>query len=517
MSYLLKVALFILPTVLIASVFGGQPQPTSQVTARQLEQVPMAHWEKWKTPVVSIKTRAAHAAYTDPNTFFGTGIIIDAKEGIILTNAHITGVEQVATYEITYHNGREEKAQLLYVDPHHDFAFLKTNPQKIPTDATALKISPDIKRGMFVFMIGKNENKNFSVQTGTIASIFEATGILPQQVFRISLNAQGGASGSPVYNEAGQMIGLVHASNGLTSAFALPMTYVLDALQGLKEKKLPARQGIGVILNYFSLDEAVRFFKYPDAKVAEYLKKYPESFNKILRVTSILPQSPSEKFLQVGDLILAVNGVDIGPDLYKYAKILNGSKGHVQLKVFRLGQELDFTIPLEDLYTRQISKIVNFAGATFYEADDFMIRRSGLGGKKVFVSNLRQGSSFIEHLPLFPNSSKAIIAVESFDDMPIRSLDDVIKMIPSLIAKEDFTIVFRNYGVEFGYDNTPLFSQMPQVKQITFNTFDGIPEVFTFDRIRSTWVVQHINPQQQPMTIAPQQMKSQQQITGKQS
>lgn len=449
--------------------------------------------EKSQKPVVSIKKRAVHAAYTDPSTTYGTGFIIDAKKGIIVTNAHVAGIDQVSTYEVTYFDGRQSKAKLLYVDPHHDFAFLRVDPSSLPADLPHIEVNPKVILGGPIFIIGKNENKNFSMQTGTIASPYETTGILTQQVFRISLNAQGGASGSPVFDREGRIVGIIHASNNVTSAFALPFSYIQDALDYLQKDQKPPRLFSGVVLEYISLDEAVRFFGYPSNKIESYLKKYPDSFNKILRIGGILPGTNAEKIFQVGDIILSVNNVEIGPQLYLFSKLCNQAPdGKVLIKIFRSGKEIDLDVPLEDLYLKAIHKLVHFGGAIFYESDDFVARRSGNSVRKVFISNIRPGSSFFEKLPLFPNTTKAMVGVEQIDGIQINQLADLIKIIPQLIKKQDFSIVYRNYGVDLGYDNTPLFSQMPQVQEITFNEFDGIPEVFEFDFKEGLWKVKQI-------------------------
>lgn len=52
--------------------------------------------------IVSIKTRSTVAAYNSEGTTSGTGSIIDKKNGILLTNAHVVGVDKVVPYyEIT--------------------------------------------------------------------------------------------------------------------------------------------------------------------------------------------------------------------------------------------------------------------------------------------------------------------------------------------------------------------------------------------------------------------------------
>jgi S1-C subfamily serine protease len=448
--------------------------------------------------IVSIKTRSVASAYSQDGTFFGTGCVIDKSAGLILTNAHVVGTDRVVPfYEITLHNGQEVKAFLLYTDPWHDFAFLvvpeaerKRLTAEMPVDNRPVKV------GEPVYIIGKNENKHFSTQTGTIASPYETTDILPNQVFRISLNAQGGASGSPVCAADGKVIGLLHASNSVTSAFALPISYAVDALKYLKQNTTPPRFHVGVILDYQSLDDLARFYRLSTDFCEKFRAQFPTAFNRALVVSDILVGSPAEGVFQVGDIITHVNGSEVGPDLYAFDKTINlaaENDANLTFKVIRLGEEKTLTVKPYNLQKRTIQRLVQFGGAVFYEADDATIRRTGARHYPVFVTNVRSGSSFFEKLPMLPRSNVTLVAIHRIDDMEIKSLDDLIRAIPLLIKKEDFFMVYTNYAVDFGMDSMPLFSQTQRVQHISYSRHDGVPEVFTFDGTKKTWDVKSIS------------------------
>ncbi len=452
--------------------------------------------------IVSIKTRSTVAAYNSEGTTSGTGSIIDKKNGILLTNAHVVGVDKVVPYyEITLFNGREIRANLLYVDPWHDFAFLKVReediyklPAEIPID------NREVAVGEQVYMIGKNENKPFSPQSGMIANPFEAMDLLPNQVFRISLNAQGGASGSPVFTQSNQAIGLVHASDGVTSAFALPISYAVDALKAIHEGKIPSRHSCGIILKYSSLDDYVRFYNFPNDIADKYRQKFPNSFNRILVITSILVSSPAETVFEVGDVVTHVNDAEIGPNLYLFDKIINEAaltkqNEEIEITVIRRGKVMALKVKTYDLHQRKIKKILQFGGAFFYEADDAIIRRTGARDHRVFITNIRPGSSFFESLPMLPRSSSTLVCLTKINEKNISSLQDLIDLIPTLMEQKDFSLVFKNYGVEFGIDSLPIFAQVPQTQSISYSRHDGLPEVYTFNPEKRAWSVEAISTQ----------------------
>lgn len=494
--------------VFFSLVFSFFAAPSEAVTQAQVNTA--------RPYIVSIKTRSTVAAYNSEGTTSGTGSIIDKKNGILLTNAHVVGVDKVVPYyEITLFNGRELRANLLYVDPWHDFAFLKVRvedidqlPAEVPID------NREVTVGEQVYMIGKNENKPFSPQPGMVANPYEAMDLLPNQVFRISLNAQGGSSGSPVFSQSNKAVGLVHASDGLTSAFALPISYAVDALKAIHEGKTPSRHSCGIILGYSSLDDYVRFYNFPADIADQYRKKFPNSFNRILAVTSILVSSPAETIFEVGDVITYVNGIEIGPNLYLFDKIINEAvlakpNEEIEITVIRRGKTMALKVKTYDLHQRKIKKILQFGGAFFYEADDAIIRRTGARDHRVFITNIRPGSSFFESLPMLPRSSSTLVCLTKINEKNISTLQDVIELIPSLMQHKDFSLVFKNYGVEFGIDSLPIFAQIPQTQSISYSRHDGLPEVYTFNPEKRTWNVETINaqhssaPKVQSVTLPP--------------
>lgn len=481
-----------------SSLFANAPRPI-QAPIVGVDSPNQTQIKSSQEFIVSIKVRSAVTAYSAAGSFFGTGCIIDKKNGLLLTNAHVTGVDNVAaSYEVTLYNGKEIKARLFYFDPWHDFAFLKVDPADLHDIHSEMQPSFDVvASGEPVYIIGKNENKHFSVQTGTIANYYESSGNLPNQVFRISLNAQGGASGSPVFNNAGKVIGLVHASNTLTSALALPVAYAYDALAYFQQNKKPARHSTGIVVEYLSLDDAVRFYSFPSKMAEKYLKRFPDSFNRILIIQSILAGTPAEKSIQVGDVIISVNGIEIGPDLYKMDQIVNEAilknpEKLIEFKVIRIGEEKTIQLASYDLSSRKINKLVSFGGAIFYEADDAITYRTGVVGHRVFITNIRAGSSFFEKMPVLPNSTSAIVAVSSINGKQIQSLDDIIAIIPALIKQQDFHMVFHNYGVDFGFNNSPIFSQGSRIQHISYNRSDGLPELYKFNDKTHEWKVDPI-------------------------
>lgn len=447
-----------------------------------------------KKSVVSIERRSSYSAYEFVGTVYGSGIIIDKEQGLIVTNHHVVGRAAVSTYEIGFFNGTETKAQLLYYDSWQDFAFLKVDPKTIPTDTPTIKTSnnePEL--GESVFIVGKNAGQNYSLQTGELSSHYDNLGHLPNQSYRISLNARGGSSGSPVLNKKGEIIGIIHSSNYDNFSFALPFNYILDAYKDLKLGKKPKRRSPGMLTSYYSLDRAAKYYQFPQELISDYLQSFPNSFNRVLIVSSVFKDSPAYNKLFVGDIIWKINGKAIGPKLYEMEKALNNAPADtVMISIYRQGKLIDIEVGLYDLQLSDIKRMVSFGGALFYEANDFIRYFTNASKNAIFLTNIKEGSSFSGRIAPVPNSNVYMLNITGFSGKDVRTLDDLIKIIPELVKMKDFNMTYRNYGAYITYDNVPMFSHTPSTSEISFNEIDGAPVLFEFDEAALNWTMKPI-------------------------
>ena len=478
--------------VLLISSFSFFSNVSAQEFTKELVQ-------NTKQGVVSIEVASSLSAYKEVGKLFGTGFIINKTKGIILTNRHIVRAGTISSFDIKFFNGREAEAKLLYYDPWQDFAFLQIDPKEIPAEANELKLrtSSNNLLNQTVLMIGNNNRQDFSILTGAISSIYESSGPFPNQSLRISLNAIGGSSGSPVLDRAGDVIAINYSVDE-TAAIALPMAYIVDALEKINKSMEPIRKHCGAIMQFYSLDHAVKYTGLPKEKMEGYMKKYPHSFNRTLRVEYIMKGSPAEGKLKSGDIILGINGVEIGPHLYLFEKTMNESTADlVNLKIYRSGQVLEIKVPLYNLQSNKVKRLVEFDGAVFYEPDDYIRILSGASIKSVFLTNIKSGSSFDDVFPYVSiggHPYKKLYNIIGAGGEVITGLDDLIRLIPKLIKKRYFTLDYINYSTGwYSYDGVYYFNQTPLVSDIKYNDLGIQPTVFTFDDKSLEWKAEKIN------------------------
>ncbi len=454
--------------------------------------------DKAKKAVVTINAGASLSAYEDKiGAWTGTGFMINKQQGLLLTNAHVVGRAVMGHYYVIFHNGKQADAQLVYYDPWLDYAFMKIDPKDMPNDVEEVKFSakdPEINQPIFV--IGNNEAQGFSIHQGVVSSLFRITGAMPQHSINLSLNTKGGSSGSPIFDQNGKAVALNYASSE-TFGIGLHPQYIRYALPFIEKGRIPKRQHIGAITHAYSLDEAVKYLNFSENKVNAYIKKYPSSFNKVIQVNRTLKDSPAEKKLLPGDIIWAVNGKEIGPNLVDLDLAMNASQAYsIRLQIFRAGEFIDLDITLYNLEAHKIKRMVNFGGVLFFEMNDFWRDINGAPEKALTFAIAQPGTSFSNAENLVKYSGKRFnLEVKALDQTPVHTLDELIKVIPTLIAKKYFTLDYINHQPHYtGFDDNLIVGDRIHKADIRYDHLDPTPSIFTFDDQKMEWQVTQIIP-----------------------
>ncbi|MDJ1305090.1 MAG: S1C family serine protease [Candidatus Midichloria sp.] len=442
-----------------------------------------------KKGVVNVKVNVIKSAYNLKGEYFGSGFLVDKKLGLVLTNAHIAKSSELQELLLTFFNGKEVPAKLIYQDPWQDLSVLKIDPAELPHDCVELELADyEPKTEQKILIIGNNQNNNFSVQEGVINSLYNSASFFPGQHLAISVNVKGGASGSPIFDERGQVIGIVFGGSE-TFVNGLPVQYINDILFTLKNNKTPNRKDTGAILGFRSLDRLVKFYNFPKKVADDYIIKNPSYMNLALTVKGSLANSPAAKLLNPGDIIWKINGKEIGANLYLLQKIINEAGDKINLTIYRNGQKQELEINLYDLNKAKLKRMLLVADTVFFEVDDVMRLVSGAPLGAVLVKNIEQGSSF-DVFPYggFQNFGYMPLAqILNIDNQTINSLDDIAKIIPNLMAKKHFSISYKNLVSYSGYDYWPMLSKSIMSAEVTYNSYGTQPVLLEFDDNTLEW------------------------------
>jgi serine protease Do len=164
----------------------------------------------------------------------GTGFIVD-RTGVIATNLHVVAGESAIKVQL-YDKSQYPVMQIVGIDPARDLALLRIQPRK---DLPTLKLgdSDAVSAGDPVIAIGNPLGFDYSVTSGLISQIRPicsredlAARHCKQEltVLQISAAISPGSSGGPLFNQAGEVVGITTAiiTVGQNINLAVPGNYL---------------------------------------------------------------------------------------------------------------------------------------------------------------------------------------------------------------------------------------------------------------------------------------------------
>ncbi len=230
----------------------------------------------------------------------GSGVIVNADKGYILTNAHV--VDDAERVVVTLSDGRHFTAKIIGADKPSDVALIQIQAKNL-TPITVGN-SNDLKVGDVVAAIGNPFGLNQSVSSGIVSALGRSTlGIENYENFiQIDASINPGNSGGALVDMQGRLIGintaiLAPSQGSIGIGFAIPSNMAQSVMQQLIEYGNVRRGALGIGAQDIT----------PELATAFGLKS-----NTGAVVTQVTPNSPAQQAgLQIGDVIVAMNGSEI--------------------------------------------------------------------------------------------------------------------------------------------------------------------------------------------------------------
>lgn len=228
----------------------------------------------------------------------GSGVIVDAKNGYVLTNAHV--VMRASEIEVGLADGRTLKAELVGMDTHVDIALLKIPATKL----TAIRIgrSAELRVGDFVVAIGNPFGLGQTVTSGIVSALGRSgLGIEGLEDFiQTDASINPGNSGGALVNLRGELIGIntaifAPAGGNIGIGFAIPVDLAVDIQKQLATNGEVKRGSLGVATQDLTDELAAAFGIAADTRG--------------VLLTGVAPEGSAAKAgLVPGDVIVAVDG-----------------------------------------------------------------------------------------------------------------------------------------------------------------------------------------------------------------
>ncbi|GMV97892.1 MAG: hypothetical protein AMXMBFR83_22450, partial [Phycisphaerae bacterium] len=278
----------------------------------------------------------------------GSGVIIDAEKGFILTNNHVVGDAEEKTdvgLRVNLADGRRGiPAKLVGRDPKTDIALIQINADRL--EAAVLGDSSKMDVGDWVLAIGAPFGFAQTVTQGIISATGRSVGdtIDYQDWLQTDAAINPGNSGGPLVNMRGEVIGInvAIATSGLVSGyqgvgFAIPIEGIKDFLPDLMAGREPVRGYLGVQIQGLE--------SQPGIEETFGLKP---GMSGVL-VEDVMPRTPAAKAgLRRDDVILSVNGQKVATAGSLRSLVARTKPGKIiELKVWRDNKEITIPVTVE--------------------------------------------------------------------------------------------------------------------------------------------------------------------------
>ena len=320
----------------------------------------------------------------------GSGVIVDASKGLIITNHHV--VEDADEITVTLEDKRELKAELVGSDPKTDIAVIKVPARRL----RALKFakSSDVKVGDYVIAVGNPFGLSHSVTSGIISALGRDRGAGDnyQDFIQTDASINPGNSGGALVNSKGELIGINAAivtrsggNNGI--GFAVPVRIVQGVMRQLVSYGEVRRGRIGVLIGDIT----------PTLKEALDLPTLDGAL-----ISDVVEDSPADKAgLEKGDVIVAFNGEDIldASDIRNSVGLVEPGE-RADITYLREGKRRSTRIEIEEFEEERevldesaaedIPALESFSGASITDIPDDMELRGGTDG--VLVASVERSS-----------------------------------------------------------------------------------------------------------------------------
>ena len=296
--------------------------------------------------VVGVTTEVTYTNFFGMNSssaVSGTGFIV-SEDGYILTNYHVIelAAQNDKDVNVILYDGTRYTASIVGYEKYNDVAVLKI-------DATGLKPvsfgnSDSLSVGDLVYAVGNPLGElDFSMSTGHVSALDRAitsdeSGVAIN-MFQIDAAVNSGNSGGPVYNAAGEVVGIVtakYASTGVEGlGFAIPINDAVKIASDLITKGYvtgKAYMGVQIDQRYNSL-----YSQYYNMPLGAY-------------VYSVEDGSCAEKAgLLAKDIITRLGDQDITGYTDLTSALHGFSAGDTtSMTVYRGGEEVTLTITFDE-------------------------------------------------------------------------------------------------------------------------------------------------------------------------
>ena len=340
---------------------------------------------------------------SQPQIAAGSGVIIDAKNGYVVTNAHV--VKDAREVAVTLKDNRRLPAKLVGADPGTDIALLKVDPKNLVEakwgDSDALRV------GDFVLAIGNPFGIGQTATSGIVSALGRSGLSVEGYEYFIQTDASinPGNSGGALVNLKGELVGINSAIIGPSGGnvgigFAVPSALARAVIDQLARHGEVKRGRLGISMQDLSGGDGAQ-------------------------IEQVMPNSPAAQAgLRKGDVVVALNNRPVRGAAELRARLSVVPVGEtVELRVQRGPETQSVRARIGELEQGQLSggqAIPELAGATVVDAE-----AKGLRGpnRAVGVVSVQANS------PAFARGLRAGDLIIGVNQRRVASVQELAKLL----------------------------------------------------------------------------------------
>lgn len=364
----------------------------------------------------------------------GTGFLIDRERGWILTNAHVAS-RSPAELTVSFKGQRPIEARRVYLDPLVDMAIMSVDPKLIPASAKPAQLDcsgtlPQI--GTPVAIFGHPGTLSYAATRGIISSI---PWIFPTEMIQSDAIISGGNSGGPLISlVTGKVVGLAAARYRDTAdEHATP-----TSLSVLMPDVCP-------VVELLAAGQSARLRQLPVAwATAE------DDFRPIV-ATVYDKTSP----LQIGDVVLGVNGTGGVRNISDLVTRLRGQQGSIVLTIKRDGKRIDLSTTTSEVPDLLENRAIDLSGLIV--AEQWKLDRAEFAHEGYLVIDFVRPDS--RGAMTDAQAANHIVAVNNKSFTSLRSLYDYLS---GLSPDADVALIIKTPSAELPFYRQYLHISVPR-------------------------------------------------------
>lgn len=315
----------------------------------------------------------------------GSGVIVDAARGLVLTNNHV--IQNADEVSVTLHDGRIMPAELVGTDPDTDVALIKIKPERLT--ALSLANSDQLRVGDFVVAVGNPFGLGQSATSGIVSALGRSglRGLGYQNFIQTDASINPGNSGGALVNLRGELVGINTAifspsGGNVGIGFAIPANLARNVMNQLLAFGEVQRGNLGVQSQDLN-PQLARALKLPETATGAV-------------IAQVVPDTPAQKAgLREGDIVTAIAGKPIrnAQDLTNAEGLLPLATPH-QISIVREGKPATLSFTLVAVSQQAVDGVKidqRLAGAKLADLSSAARARAG-GAGGVLISGIGKGS-----------------------------------------------------------------------------------------------------------------------------